>query len=369
MPVLPRSLFALLALCVAFAASAAAPRKTENVVFIVVDGVRWQEVFNGAEQALLENPDLNWTPQEKLREQYWREDPAARRELLFPFLWGTVAKQGQIVGNPAKGSAASVTNPHWFSYPGYNEMTSGVADPRIDSNEFGPNPNTTVFEWLNRQPALAGKVEVFATWGAFHDIFNGARSGLPIRAGHTIVDPADRSPEGRLFAGLYEGTPHLEDADPLDAFVHVALGRHLERSRPRVLFVGYGDTDNFSHIGLYDQLLAAERRVDGFIGDLWQQMQSLPGYKDRTTFIITCDHGRGSGPVLWKDHGVEQPGSDRIWYAVIGPDTPALGERAGLAGTTQAQLAATVADLMGYDYRGFKPEAAPSLLPVLQKAE
>jgi hypothetical protein len=222
---------------------------------------------------------------------------------------------------------------------------------------------------LNGQPALAGKVEVFASWGAFHDIFNVARSKLPVRAGPTIVDPADRTPEGLLFAGLYRDTPHLEDADPLDAFVHVALRRHLENNRPRLLFVGFGDTDNFAHIGHYDQHLDAARRADGFIADLWQQMQSLPDYKDSTTFIVTCDHGRGSGPELWKDHGTGQPGSDRIWYAVIGPDTPALGERSNVAGTTQAQLAATVADLLGYDYRGFKPEAAPSVVPALGGAE
>lgn len=364
-----RRLLCLLAITCAWTLSAgAAPRKTENVVFIAIDGLRWQEVFNGAEKALLEDENQNWTPIEELRRAYWHDDAGERRTLLLPFLWGTVAKQGQIIGNPALGSAVTVTNPHWFSYPGYNEMTSGSADPAIDSNEFGPNPNNTVYEWLNQQPALSGKVEVFASWHVFHDIFNPARSRLPVRAGATIVDPADKTPEGLLFAELYNATPHLEGTDPLDAFVHVALRRHLSRARPRLLFVGYGDTDNFQHLGLYDQLLHGAHRVDGFIAALWQQMQSLPEYRDSTTFIITVDHGRGSGSELWQDHGVENPGSDRIWYAVIGPDTPALGERANVAGTTQAQFAATIADLLGYDYRGFNPQAAPSLLPVLQQA-
>lgn len=40
----------------------------------------------------------------------------------------------------------------WFSYPDYNEMSTGVADPRLDSNGYGPNPNVTVFEWLNKRP-------------------------------------------------------------------------------------------------------------------------------------------------------------------------------------------------------------------------
>ena len=28
-----------------------------------------------------------------------------------------------------------ITNGLWFSYPGYNEMLTGAADPRIDSND------------------------------------------------------------------------------------------------------------------------------------------------------------------------------------------------------------------------------------------
>jgi len=102
---------------------------------------------------------------------------------LFPFLWGVVAKQGQIFGNQAKGSVAVVTNGMAFSYPGYNEMLTGHPDPRIDRNEFGINPNLTVFEWLNRMSEFRGKVAVYGTWNVFKDIFNEQRSGLVMQAG------------------------------------------------------------------------------------------------------------------------------------------------------------------------------------------
>jgi len=32
----------------------------------------------------------------------------------------------------------------------------------------------------------------------------------------------------------------------------------------------------------------------------------------RHTFIITTDHGRGGGLAEWKEHGVEQKGSENI---------------------------------------------------------
>jgi hypothetical protein len=46
--------------------------------------------------------------------------------------------------------------------------------------------------------------------------------------------------------------------------------------------------------------------------------------------------------------------------AVMGPDTPALGVREGVT-VTQSQLAATVAALLGEDFRAAAPASAPPL--------
>ncbi len=346
----------------ALAPATAAPARTKNVVLIVTDGLRWQEVFTGADPLLFnDKAGGSWTPQATLDQKYWNADPNERRRKLMPFLWGTVAKQGQIFGNQALGSKAEVTNGRWFSYPGYNEMVSGVADARIDKNEFGPNPNETVFEWLNAQPELAGQVEIFGTWGVFHDIFNESRSHLPVRSGATLLDPADKSARGQLLAELYQTTTRLEDADPYDSFLFEALTDHLKAHHPRVLFVGFGDTDNWAHSGRYDAVLDTAHNVDYFVGRLWRQMQSIPAYRGTTTFIITTDHGRGGGLTEWKEHGIEEAGSGNIWIAVMGPDTPPLGERKNVATVTQSQIAATVAAFVGHDYRQAKPAAAPPL--------
>ena len=357
---------AIACVCALLCAASAWAGKTRNVILVIPDGVRWQEVFTGADPMLLnEEAGGSWAPASELRRKYWHDDPAERRRLLFPFLWNTVAKQGQIFGNREKGSVAHVTNSMWFSYPGYNEMITGVADPRIDSNEYGPNPNVTVFEWLNSKPGFAGKVEVFATWEAFGDIFNGARSKLPIRSGATLVDANDRSERGKLLSELYRDTTRLEGKDPYDSFVHVVLREHLRTNRPRALFVGYGDTDVFQHMGRYDAFLETAHTFDSYMADLWQQVQSTPGLKDETTLIISTDHGRGSGPQEWRDHGSGNKGSDAIWIAVIGPDTRPLGERHDVPAVTQAQLAATLAALVGEDYRLFNREAAPPIRDVL----
>jgi arylsulfatase A-like enzyme len=134
-----------------------------------------------------------------------------------------------------------------------------------------------------------------------------------------------------------------------------------------VLFIGYGETDDWAHSGRYDLVLHAAHMFDHYVEQLWNTLQRLPEYRDQTTFIITTDHGRGSGPVEWKEHGVEEKGSENVWIAVMGPDTAPLGERHDTAEVHQAQIAATVAALLGKDYRAAVPAAAPPITEVLSK--
>ena len=146
--------------------------------------------------------------------------------------------------------------------------------------------------------------------------------------------------------------------------MQVRLLESLPHERPRVLFVGYGETDNWAHQGRYDLVLHSAHGFDRSVEELWNTLQALPQYKDQTTFIITTDHGRGGGLTEWKEHGVKEKGSENIWIAVMGPDTAPLGERSHSAEVHQAQIAATVAAFIGKDYRGAVPAAAPPLTEV-----
>ena len=342
------------------------PLKTRNVVLIVSDGLRWQEIFTGADAKLLnEKSGGIWDGEKDLRRDFWRQDPLERRKALFPFLWNTVATHGQIFGNRALGSYARVTNGKAFSYPGYNEMLTGHPDPRIDSNEYGPNPNRSVLEWLDSLPDLHGSVNVYASWVTFRDILNVNRSHLPMQVGWESPYPAAASEHERLVDRLYATTTRLDDEDVYDSFVQVTLLDFLAAHHPHVLFVGYGETDNWAHAGRYDLVLHSAHLFDHFVEELWNTMQGMPEYRDHTTFIITTDHGRGGGLSQWKEHGVEQPGSENIWIAVMGPDTQPAGERRDIPEVHQAQIAATVAAFLGKDYLKAEPAAAVPLAGVI----
>jgi len=97
---------------------------------------------------------------------------------------------------------------------------------------------------------------------------------------------------------------------------------------------------------------------------LWALTQSLPEYRGTTTFFIAVDHGRGPSPVAWQKHGKEIPDSAYIWFGVIGPDTLPLGERSNTPPVKQAQVAATVAALLGEDFHAAVPHCAPPIAAI-----
>jgi hypothetical protein len=337
------------------------PADGPRVILVTVDGLRWQEVFRGPEPALVAKLPKPTAGEVRPWTDSLDGPPEARRAALLPFLWGTVAREGFLIGDRDAGSEGRVTNPFHFSYPGYNEILTGSADPRINSNEFGPNPNVTVLEWLHGRPGLAGRVAAFTAWDAFPAILNAPRAGFPVVACWDPIPFADPTPTERTLNTLRASTHRLWSNSAYDSFVLEAALAHLRHRRPRVLYVSFGDTDELAHEGKYGAYLTAAREFDTALARLWAAAQELPGGRGNTTMVITTDHGRGGGPEDWRHHSRTIPGADAIWAAAIGPG-PRPPAPAGPF--TQSQVAATVAAAVGEDYRAAVPGAAPSLLPI-----
>jgi hypothetical protein len=277
----------------------AAALKTQNVFLIISDGFRWQEVFSGAEADLMTKDSGGVKDTNTLRSAFWRPTAQERREALLPFFWTEIARRGQLFGNQTKVSVVTVTNGRKFSYPGYNEILTGAPDPRIDSNDKNPNANVTVFEWLNGRPGLRNQVAVFGTWNVFPYIFNIERSHLPIWPVWESKFGRYEIPPPQFVADLLRDTTPVWEDVTYDSFVFHAAMDHVKRKQPRLLFVGFGETDEWAHAGRYDLYLTAAHHMDEFVRRLWELAQSLPQYRGKTTFIITADLGRGTGPADW----------------------------------------------------------------------
>lgn len=343
-----------------------AQRKTENVILVMTDGLRWQELFSGAEEALMNKENGGVVDVGGLREAFWRDTPHQRREALMPFFWRVIAKQGQVFGNRELGSFATLTNGKNFSYPGYNETLTGFADDRIDSNAKRPNPNVTVFEWLHRMPRYKGKVAAFAAWDVFPSIFNRERCGFLVNAGYEPLTDGKITPQIELLNRLKQETPRKWGGEPYDSFTFYTALEYFKQNQPRVFFLSLGETDEWAHEGRYDEYLIAANRFDSYLKQLWESVQSMPQYRNKTTLIIATDHGRGDAPQGWRHHAAAIPGSENVWIAVIGPDTPALGERSRSEPVMQNQIAATVAAFLGEDYNAVEPKAGKPIAGVFQ---
>ena len=352
-----------------FADDAKAPaRKGKNVIYITWDGFRWQEMFGGAQEILIAK-DAGVADIEGVKRRFWRESEIERREVLLPFVWKTIAKQGQIFGNPATNAAAKMENTHKFSYPGYSEMFCGFADDKgIDSNKKFPNPHVNVLEFLNRRPGFEKRVAAIATWDVFPSILNQERSGVYVHAGPGPIPGNSLSDREKLLNEMIADTVMLWPDNQLDVITMQVAREYLLKHKPRVLFIGLGETDEWGHGRRYDRYLHAANRADAFVSKLWDLLQSLPEYKDQTSLVLGCDHGRGSTIRDWTDHGAKVEGAEFVWSAVLGPDTPALGLRSDV-NATLSQIAATLAVLVGEDFRATSPKSAAPLADVVKKSE
>lgn len=331
-----------------------------RVVLVTLDGLHWTELFRGAEPGrAVDRAFVHDVPD--IRRRF--VDVPDRTAALMPFLNGVVAKQGVLLGDRANGSCAAVSNEMWFSYPGYNEILTGKPDAQIRSNEHGPNANVTFLEWLNQKPAYKGKVRVVASWDAYEAIVNEKRSGVPVNDGWDDL-PSTRPDQARI-ADFGRWSARLWPTVRADAVTHAYALDTLKHDKPRVLYVAYGETDDFAHEGRYDMTLDAARRTDGYIEEIWNTLQADPAYRGKTTLIITTDHGRGEGAAdAWKHHGKPiHKGSDAIWIGALGPDVTPGAKPADCV--SQSQVAATALTALGEDWKAYDP-AAGQPLPVLK---
>lgn len=219
-------------------------RKEEpRVVVIAIDGLRWQEVFEGA-----------------------------RRDSLMPFLWKMGEGKGCMMGNRNRMSRMEVENGIWKSYAGYSEMLCGVTDDEhIFDNRKQYNPHRSVLEMTAALPDYRNRVSAVASWDVMPYILNIRRSELSV----------DFRSKHRVSAQVRRDSVTLHRAQ-----------KTLGDKHPKLLFVEFCETDYYAHHGKWKEYLDAAHRNDQYIRELWQYCQGDEFYRGNTTFIITCDHGR-----------------------------------------------------------------------------
>ena len=236
---------------------------------------------------------------------------------------------------------------------------TGYADTLINSNHYPENPNVTILEYLNKQPKINGKVAAFGAWDAFDKILNEKRAGFPVISAFDKVGGENPTEKQKLInAMLADSFKPFHEEECLDVYTHYGALEELKTNKPRVLYISYGETDEWAHAGFYRSYLDAAHQVDAWIKEIWDFVQNDPQYKDKTALVFTTDHGRGDKvKAEWTSHGNKFEGSSAIWFAAMGPKIEAKGEMKIESQLYQNQFAQTMAKIMGYTFEAEHPIA------------
>jgi hypothetical protein len=134
----------------------------------------------------------------------------------------------------------------------------------------------------------------------------------------------------------------------------------MSRFSPSLLLVNFWDID-IAHYGSYSLYLQAIRRTDRLVYELWQVVQTLPAYRDRTTLLVIPEVGRdgdvhGNG---FANHRSGDEGCRRVWLLACGAGVPrgAASERP----VRHIDVAPTVAEILGFKMPGCEGEALREL--------
>lgn len=331
----------------------------KNLFIITIDGLRWQEVFEGADDRIMNNTTF---VQDTLltRVMYGAGNKDQNRKTLMPFFWNVIAHKGQLHGNRNLGNKVDVSNPYKISYPGYNEMLTGYADPLLMSNKGKNNKNESLLEFLNKQVLYKNSVAVFASWNIFPFILNEANSGIPVNAGYENMLPTSNhvAAINQVQDSVYD-----KESTRYDQLTFLHAKQYVKKHHPKVMLLGLGETDEYGHKAQYDNYLQQINSIDKMIAELWYLVQTDPFYKDNTVFMITTDHGRGSRPSKWYSHSALVKGSSHTWIALMGPGIKPLGEIKAPTQIYQKQFAATAAGLINQPFEASHPIATAFTIP------
>jgi len=157
----------------------------------------------------------------------------------------------------------------------------------------------------------------------------------------------DRTVRDTLTHALVEyinGPEAPSSGDELTFFIAREVMREFS---PRLMLVNFWDMD-VAHWGSYSLYLQAITKTDRLTGMLWEEVQSNPSYKDRTTMLVLPELGR-DGDINtangFLNHRSGDPSCRNMWLLAMGAGaSPGEIERP----VFHVDLAATTAELLGF---------------------
>jgi hypothetical protein len=298
-----------------------------RLLLVTIDGARARDVFGGADPALAAARGL----------------PAAAGgrdgRALMPNLHRLI-ERGVALGGP--GAPMLASGPRYVSLPGYREILTGRAAAGCRDNDCPALDEPTLLDELR---GAAGEVVAIASWERTERAASVSPASLWLSAGRhggaqrqrlAVSAAARHALDAGRRAGAWPGRgDYRPDAATAALAVEVAAAL-----RPRVLWVGLGDSDEHAHRDDYGAYLDALAAADVTLGRLVAALGL-----EETIVVVTADHGRSAN---FRDHG-DSPESGEVWLvAAGGPIAPVAAGPAPAAPPRRLRdIAPTLRALLG----------------------
>lgn len=269
--------------------------KTQNVVIVMVDGPRYTETWGDTSHKYIPK----------------------RYQML---------QQGVLC-------SAFSNNGTTSTVPGHIAITTGFYQKIANDGTAYPDKPSLFQHWLQTTGTDSSKAWLITT-----------KDKLEVLSDCT--DPAWKGKYRPMrdcgVAGL--GSGYRNDKVTFDNAKSVLSSNH-----PQLLLINFKQPDMAGHARDSTGYLKGILDTDNYIYLLWQQLQSDDFYKDKTTMIVTNDHGRHTSGHLdgFVSHGDTCEGCKHIELFAMGPDF----KKNYISDTPyeQIDIASTVAELMYFE--------------------
>ena len=253
------------------AAPATRPLRTKNVILVTLDGLRIQELFGGMDPLLADKRAQKKSgiyDLDRARRRFWRDTPVDRRAALLPYFWGTLARQGVVLGDKDRGCSAQPRNPLLFSAPGYAEILTGQPQPDVITNDTKRYPHRTVLEFVRSELRLGKRqVATIGSWDGFGTLSSSEADAFFTNTGYERVPAGIATPRMELLGDLQFQIMALWEEGRSDAVTFNIALEYLRTERPRLLYIALGESDDWAHARRYDRLLDYIRTMYPVLAD------------------------------------------------------------------------------------------------------
>lgn len=244
--------------------------KTEYVVVLVIDGPRYSETFGDTTCSNIPN------------------------------LCNELAPLGVLFTDFRANAPRTTTN------AGHTALTTGV-NQRIKNDGSQLPKNPSMFQYYMKEKDInKNKLWVISSKGKLSILGNTKH-----KKWRDLYQP-------HVYCGKNgNGADYVGDARTWEQVKWV-----VDTYQPNLMLINLLAPDSYGHGNNWDGYIQAIKNSDQYALDLWNQIQSNPVMKDKTTLFITNDHGRNADGHKdgFVSHGDGSLSNRHIFLLGIGPD-------------------------------------------------